>query len=155
MLQSEFLEKTGLYCLPETYAEIESVYNEMTINKDVFCAGFKNLENDDFSSDLWGTVQKLIKERDDLAKENKALRAEKEAEKIRHNAELKDCAKLWDKSNKEFAKNILLALGAERQAAKIYDVIEQEMGIGFIIKTKRENGVPLNEDEIDYLILKL
>jgi hypothetical protein len=155
MLQSEFFERTGENVTGDVYAKIENIYNNVSVDKDVFCAGWKKYKNNEFVADLMDCVLRLIKERDDLMKEKKQILAEKEDEKVRHNNELQDCAKIWDKSNKEFAKNLLLALESERMAANIYAQIEQEFGIGWIIKTKRENGIMLTESEIDYMVSKL
>ena len=53
-----------------------------------------------------------------------------------------------------FAGRIIEAAG-ENIDAKVYDRIEEEFGIAFIIKTKRNLGITLTNSEIDYMISKL
>lgn len=37
----------------------------------------------------------------------------------------------------------------------LYNYIEEEFGISFIVRTKLQNGIELSEDEKNYLISKL
>lgn len=154
MLLSEFIERTGYNCQPDVYAEIESVYNEMTIDKDCFCAGFKKIDKSEFTKDLFKTAAKLAKKVTDLENKLQTEKAAFEIAKKHHEEELKDCAKIWDKANKDLAKKIVRQADNE-SINNIYNVIEEEFGYDFIIKAKHEMGLKLTDAEINYLVGKL
>ena len=54
-----------------------------------------------------------------------------------------------------FAKCIIRANEDEANQQRVYEVVEEQYGIAFIIKAKREAGIPLTEDEINYMVSKL
>lgn len=67
---------------------------------------------------------------------------------------IQKCSETAQAHMTEFASSIIIAAG-EQMDAKVYDRIEEEFGIGFIIKTKRQAGIKLTEAEIDYLVSKI
>lgn len=69
-------------------------------------------------------------------------------------AEVRKCSEAAQAHLEEFARSIITATDGCLDA-KVYDRLEEEFGIGFIIKTKRQNGINLSEAEIDYLVSKI
>ena len=67
---------------------------------------------------------------------------------------IQKCSEAAQAHLEEFARSIITAAG-ESIDAKVYDRIEEECGIAFIIKTKRQNGIALSDSEIDYLVSKI
>lgn len=154
MLLSEFIERTGANVSGETYTEIERVYNEVSVDKDVFCAGWKKYQKDEFVSDLMVTIISLSIKYENECGIADQLEAEIERMKTAHKKETEDLYISLLNSNKDFAKKILRQASNE-SINNILNVIEEEFGYGFIIKSKREMGITLTEQEIDYLVSKI
>ena len=157
MLQSEFFERTKVDLTGEEYAEVEFLYMNVEMDKDEFCKWWlKNRTNKLFQQ--VGTAYRKDVERknedvDRLYEENKMLKAQLVEKDRVHEDILSETLKKKNAEFMSFVRNLITA--NEDSARKVYDVIEEECGIGFIIRTKREAGIPLSESEIDYMVGKL
>ena len=131
MLQSEFFERTKVTLDGDRYAKVEAVYNEIRMDKDEFCAEWKKARN---------------------GKEIDILNAQLNEKDRFHQEEMFRQSKKQGEALTELAKKIILTNSDEK---RLYDVMEEDFGIGFIIRTKHEAGIPLSEDEINYMVSKL
>lgn len=82
------------------------------------------------------------------------LEAKLKEEKSKHEQALRKMSEAISQRMEDFGRSIIEAAG-ENMDAKVYDRLEEEFGIAFIIKTKRSFGITLNDSEIDYMISKL
>ena len=153
MLQSEFYDRTKVNLTGEEYSDVEKLYEGVQMDKDQFCKHWLKLRNNPLfielaeayrKSDTYGSLQnsELIRTRKEMA-EKEALH-EQRLEK-QHKADLANM--------EEFVKRVIRA--NEEGDLRVYDTIEEEYGIGFIIKTKYDAGIPLSEEEIKYMVGKL
>ena len=72
--------------------------------------------------------------------------------KKRHEKQIVDIVTANEQRIRELAAYIIVN---GEMTDRVYDKIEEELGIAFIIKTKRENDIQLTDSEIDYLITKI
>ena len=154
MLLSEFIERTGVNLTGIEYAEIEKIYNESSLDKDAFCAGWKRTRNDDFVQDCFEVIRTLLNRVELETNIGKQLDAEIDRLKVEHENECKAISDSCTKQAQEFAKKIIRQID-NNSLNNIGNVIEEEFGYAFIIKAKREMGIQLSEKEIDYLISKI
>ncbi len=141
MLQSEFFERTNVTLTGEQYGEVENIYNRLQMNKDEFCKLW--LENRD---------NKIIKELMDyiLGIEKKLAVAEQNAAKCDKiiKSEREKCQERMDSLGRKIISNLY-------DDSRIYDALEEEFTLDFIIKVKLENNMDLEEHERKHLIEKL
>lgn len=141
MLQSEFYDRTHVTLSAEEYGKVENIYDRVQMNKDEFCKLW--LENRD---------NKIIKElMDHIMETEMRLDAAQD--------EIHKCSKLIEKERNE-CKDRIESLGRKIVAniyddTKIYDALEEEFTLDFIIKVKLENNMDLEEHERKHLIEKL
>lgn len=156
MLQSEFFERTKVSLTTDEYRLVEEIYNAVKMGKDDFCKlWLKNRTNklynelaDAFvleANDHRADVSRMTRTIEWLQKEFDEYKTKKEAEIEKNNG-------YFEQQHQEFAKRLIIS---QSEDYKGYDIIEEEFGIGFIIKTKREAGIPLSDAEIDYMVGKL
>ena len=156
MLQSEFYERTKENLTPEEYAGVECLYNAVKMNKDEFCKRWVSVRKNPLFKELAEAY--LYESRMHLADANQlqatcnSLREEFDKYKKEKAEEAETNEKYHTLRREDFAKKILFS-GFEEE--KVYDVIEEEFGIDFIIKAKHEAGVALSDAEIDYMVGKL
>lgn len=141
MLQSEFYDRTHVTLSAEEYGKVENIYDRVQMNKDEFCKLW--LENRD---------NKIIKELMDHIMETE-MRLDVAQDEIHK------CSKLIEKERNE-CKDRIESLGRKIVAniyddTKIYDALEEEFTLDFIIKVKLENNMDLEEHERKHLIEKL
>ncbi len=141
MLQSEFYDRTHVTLSAEQYGEVENIYNRLQMDKDEFCRLW--LENRD---------NKIIKELMDhiMATEKKMYVAEENAAK---------CKKIIE-NEREKCQERIESLGRKLVAniyddTRIYDILEEEFTLDFIIKVKLQENMDLEEHERKHLIQKL
>ena len=154
MLLSEFIDRTGVNLNGIEYAEIEKIYVESSLDKDAWCEGWKRTRNDAFVQDCFDIIRTLLNRVELETNIGKQLDAEIDRMKTAHEKELKTLSESCTEQSQEFAKRIIRHLSSELPYT-IWQEIEQEYGFGFIIKSKREMGIALSEQEIDYLISKI
>ena len=141
MLQSEFFERTKVTLTAEQYGEVENIYNRLKMDKDEFCRlWLKNRDN------------KIIAELMDhiLATEKKLYAAEEVVAKTD-----RIIAKVYEKMQERLDNLGHRIVANFYDDAKIYDAIEEEFTLDFIIKVKLENNMDLEEHERKHLIQKL
>lgn len=153
MLQSEFYERTKVNLTGEEYSDVEKLYDGVQMDKDQFCKHWLKLRNNPLfielaeayrKADTYGSMQnsELIRTRKEM-EEKEAL----------HKQQMKEQRKTDLAHSVEFVKSIIRA--NEEGGPRVYDTIEEEYGIDFIIITKHEAGIPLSDEEIKYMVGKL
>lgn len=156
MLPSEFFERTNVNLTGNEYANVEEVYNAVKMDKDDFCKWWLKNRNNKLYQELADAyikeVGRHLAELKAMERTNKELREEFDEYKAKKAVDIEFITETHAKAHREFAKKLILA---QSEDYKGYDVIEEEFGIGFIIKTKREAGIPLSDAEIDYMVSKL
>lgn len=154
MLQSEFTEKTGVNLTGEEYAKVEHIYNSVMMNKDEFCKLWMENRDNKIIAELMDTIYKFEDDINNLKADNDSLSEEVEGLKAQHYAEM-DNEQLMHRNQMEaFAKKLIKA-GEYDMPKDIYDAIEEDFGIEFIIRSKWEQNIELQEEEIDYMVKKL
>lgn len=152
MLQSEFFERTGVTLTIEEYGAVESVYNSVKMDKDQFCKEWKKLRKNqlfvEMAESMNNRITELTKSHNRILVLEETIKQTEKKHKESIRAEVDDVLRDLE----DFARKIIRT-GCDD--AKVYDVIEEEFSIGFIIKTKREAGIPLSDAEIDYMVGKL
>lgn len=156
MSQSEFYERTKVHLSPEQYAEVEKIYDACEMDKDLFCRAWLQIRDNELVYQLCTEMSKRV---DKLEYENADFKRDyehlvNEVEKIRKQNEIENLeqSEVFDAHLKGFGEKIVLNLGDD---SRLYDAVEEEFGLGFIIKVKLENDMDLEEHERKYLIQKL
>ena len=141
MLQSEFFDRTKVTLSAEQYGEVENIYNRLKMDKDEFCQlWLKNRDNKiiaELMDHILATEKKLYAAEEVVAKTDRIIA--KEHEKMQERL---------DNLGRRIVANFY-------DDAKIYDAIEEEFTLDFIIKVKLENNMDLEEHERKRLIQKL
>lgn len=163
MLQSEFYERTHIILSAEEYADVECLYNAVKMNKDSFCLRWVSEKKNPLFKELAeafcheyrihiSDINQMQANGESYNKEIEHLKGQlAEKDRIREEM-LNEANKRNGEHLTDFAKKIILS-GVEDET--LYDIIEEECGIKFIILVKREAGIPLSESEIDYMVGKL
>lgn len=141
MLQSEFYDRTHVTLSAEQYGEVENIYNRLQMDKDEFCQlWLKNRDN------------KIIKELMDhiMATEKKLYAAEEQISK--HNEILENERRNFQERIESLGRKIVANIDDD---TRIYDALEEEFTLDFIIKVKLQENVDLYEHERKHLIQKL
>ena len=153
MLPSEFYERTGVTLSGEEYAEVEKLYNAVKMDKDEFCKQWLENRDNQLLKELMDSykvgelyIQSLESELKDKEGRAKKERAgyEKELEEERRHAE---------NHMKDFARKLILR--TEEVGVGCLDLVEEEMGYGFIIQVKLEENLTLTDNEREYLVGKI
>lgn len=155
MLPSEFYERTKVNLTGEEYADVERLYDIVQMDKDQFCAEWAMIKDFQLIKEIAEGVKGLVAEHDRREKElsDKFVATQKKAVAIEKDGEKR--AKELNLRFEEFAKRIVRANAQDERELLIQDVIEEELGYHFIIKTKFEAGIPLSNEEIAYMVGKL
>lgn len=149
MLQSEFFERTKVHLDSAEYIKIESLYNEVKMDKDEFCKQWLKLRNNTLMKEA---IEAFYKSQH-MVVEIAQLKKQVEEQEAHHNRAMKSERQNLVSTMEEFAKRIVRA--NESGDARVYDVIEEEYGLAFIIKAKHEANIPLSESEIGYMVRNL
>ena len=149
MLQSEFFERTKVNLEPQVYIKVETLYNEVKMDKDAFCKEFLKLQK----NPLFKEIVEAFYESQQMVYEIARLKNVIQELKVSRDKEVTDVGKQWANRMRVFAQDVILA--NEAGELRVYDVVKEEYGIGFIIKTKHVEGVSLTEEEISYMVSKL
>lgn len=141
MLQSEFYDRTGVTLTAEEYGDVENIYNRVQMDKDQFCKLWLNNRDNQIIKELVQTCMTL--ERKNAALEGANANFESTIAKEREK---------YGEKMKNFAAKVLTNLGDE---SRIYDAIEEEFTLDFIVRVKLENDLELEEHERKHLLTKL
>lgn len=95
---------------------------------------------------------KQSEEVDSLKTQINVLSAQLEEQKAKSENELDNMNEAAKMHMEELGRNIVENI---EDSYELYKVLEEEFGIDFIIKTKHDRGIELDEEEIDYLISKI
>ena len=156
MLQAEFYDRTKVHLTPEQYNEVEKIYNACEMDKDLFCKAWLQIRDNELvyqlCTEMAKKVEKLELDNADFKKDQEELVKEIDQIKAKHESENLEQSEVFDAHMKEFGEKIVLNLGDD---SRLYDAVEEEFGLGFIIKIKLENDFDLEQEERDYLIKKL
>ena len=154
MLQSEFFERTHITLTGEEYADVECLYNAVKMNKDEFCKRWVSEKKNPLFKELAEAfIIEESKYRDDVAslsRISESLRKEFDEFKKSKQKEIDNIQSFHSTLRDEFGKRIVRA-NCEGEL-RVEEVIEEEFGYGFLIKAKREAGIPLSDKEIDYMV---
>lgn len=96
--------------------------------------------------------KKQYEEVDALKAQVQELTAQLEVQKADSEKELENMNAAAKRHMEEFGTKIVENLD---YSDEIYRVLEEEFGIAFIIKTKHDRGIELDDEEIDYLVSKI
>lgn len=141
MLQSEFYDRTGVTLTAEEYGDVENIYNRVQMDKDEFCKlWLKNRDNQ--------IIKELVQTCMTLERKNAAL---EDANKKHESTMAKEREKNDERMN-NLARRILMNMGDD---SRIYDAIEEEFTLDFIVRVKLENDMELEEHERKHLLSKL
>ena len=158
MLPSEFTERTKITLTSEEYADVEELYNGVKMDKDKFCKCWLKERNNPLFKELaeayCSEVRRHLSDVSLLQNTSKSLREEYDEFKQQKAKEIEDIFKKNNERFIEFGEKII-RLNFKDETKALYDVIEEEFGMKFIIQTKHDNGIPLSDDEISYLVGKL
>lgn len=141
MLQSEFYDRTHVTLSAEQYGEVENIYNRCKMDKDEFCKLW--LENRDnkiikeLMDHIMNTEKKLYFAEEKVAKCDKAINDEREK-----------CKERIESLGRKVVANI-------DDETRLYDAIEEEFTLDFIIKVKLQENMDLDLHERQHLIEKL
>lgn len=141
MLQSEFYDRTGVTLTAEEYGDVENIYNRVQMDKDEFCKLWMNNRDNQIIKELVQTCMTL--ERKNAALEGANTNFESTIAKEREK---------YGEKMKNFAAKVLTNLGDK---SRIYDAIEEEFTLDFIVRVKLENDLELEEHERKHLLTKL
>ena len=154
MLQSEFYERTKVNLTGDEYARVEKMYLATEMDKDIFCQEWLKHHDDLLVMDLMHTIISL---QDEVKGLESALKEETERihelEKQRE-MDINNIGNMCKNRIEELARKTLKGID-ERNMFHVYDTIEEELGLPFIIKSKREMGLEITDSEIDYMVSKL
>lgn len=152
MLQSEFFDRTKVNLTGEQYNEVEHIYESVQMDKDEFCKLWLKNRDNKIIAELMSTVKKLEDDCQALKADNKQLVDEMEGAIASHKAELKMTSDTARAHIEELGERIIKSIESPNN---LYNYIEEEFGISFIIRVKLQNGIELSEEEKNYLIRKL
>lgn len=156
MLPSEFTERTKITPTSEEYADIEQLYNGVQLDKDKFCKEWLKLRNNPLFKELSEAYCREVRRHlSDVASLQATCEELRKEYDNFTNQKAKDIEDIIKKKNANFnafgEKIICLNLDDK----KLYDIIEEEFSLKFIIQTKHDNDIPLSDEEISYLVGKL
>lgn len=154
MLQSEFFERTKVNLTGEEYAKVEHIYNSVQMDKDEFCQLWLQNRNNKIISELMDTIKKLEDDCAALKGVNENIMKEAEEMKAQYEAEISQDDLQHRNAMEDFGKRIIKA-GEYDFPSDIYDVVEEEFGMPFIIKAKDEMSLEFSDDEISYMVKKV
>lgn len=141
MLQSEFYDRTKVTLTGEEYARVEKIYNRTKVEKDEFCKLWLEIRNNKILDELLDHTLKIENLLDKA--ESSISNHKKELEKERERSEQR---------MKDFARKVVENFGDDKA---IYDAVEEEFTLDFIIKVKLENDFDLEKHEREHLLKKL
>lgn len=122
-------------------------FSAATIDK--MCENIKN----DFPILLDSEYEKKQHEEVDALKAQvRELTARLEVQKANNEKELENMNADAKRYMEEFGAKIVENID---YSDELYKVLEEEFGIAFIIKTKHDRGIELDDEEIDYLVSKI
>ena len=154
MLQSEFFEMTKVILSGEEYARVEAIYNSVQMDKYEFCKLWLQNRDNKIILELMDTIKKLEDDCNALKGTNKELGEEVDNLKALNKTERDNDALKHRNEMEDFGRRLIKA-GEFDFPNDIKDVIEEEFGLQFIIRSKWEQGIELTDEEIEYMVKKL
>lgn len=164
MLQSEFYDRTHIKLSGDEYAEVENIYNNVKMQKDDFCKHWVEEKENPLFKELAEAFCKQTKELLQAQSDHKTVcnKYEDEIESIVHQRESeieaikKEHERILadkDKAHKALGRRLVENLPVE--CGEIYDILEEEFTLDFIIKVKLQNNLDLEPHEREHIIKKL
>lgn len=144
MTKQEFEARYGKEVSERMFDTINDLYMEAgdNIDKDTFVKDYKKHEESLLLQAFYDRVKALEQQLAGLGKAKEE--AERQLDEL-HDAAAKDKA--------QFAKKVVEAIYASTYS--VYDVVEEEFGLPFIIKTKHAADLEFNDVELDYMVNNL
>ena len=141
MLQSEFYDRTHVTLSAEQYGEVENIYNRLQMDKDEFCRLWLENRDNKIIKELMVHIMNIEKKlhvaEENIAKCDKVISDEREK-----------CRERIESIGRRIVANI-------DDETRIYDALEEEFTLDFIIKVKLQENLDLYEHERRHLIEKL
>lgn len=141
MLQSEFYDRTGVTLTAEEYGDVENIYNRVQMDKDEFCKLWMKCRDNKIIKELVQTC---------MGYEKKCAASEK-ANKEFEVAMAKELA-AGRRRLEELGRKVILYRCDD---SRLYDVLEEEFTLDFIVKVKLEENLDLEDHERKHLLGKL
>jgi hypothetical protein len=155
MMQSEFFERTGVNLTGEEYADVEHIYNSVQMNKDEFCQLWLKNRDNKIIAELMDIIKKLEDDCQELKKINETQENEYESFKAQMEGELQQMSDTHKQHMEDFAGKLIQACEYEDMPTAMYQEIEEEFGLPFIIRNKWNHSIELQDAEIQYMVDKL
>lgn len=152
MLPSEFFERTGVDLTGEDYAKVEKIYESVQMNKDDFCRLWLENRDNQIINELMVTISGLETDNQALKKANEILASNEKVMKDEYERNLDVATNTFQDNMFRLAHKILADLGDE---SRLYDIIEEEFSLDFIIKWKLKENYDLLPHEREHLLKKL
>ncbi len=125
MTEKEFTDRTGIKVSPDTFHYIHGLYMATSMEKDEFCADFKQHEGSEIIRDLYGKVVKLEQQRKEAAAK---------------------CQNFIDN-----IVDYLLEKSCDYDSIEFHNKAVDISGQGKVIKRKLALGLPLRKEDIEYI----
>lgn len=144
---------TNVNLTGEDYRRVENAYAEVVMDKKDFCRLWLEHRGNQLVEELIDAVNHLCKRAAELKSELDA--AKEETEKVRSQADANYRIQSLNAQShlNDLGRKILCNLGEDD--FRIYDILEEEFTLDFIIRVKLEEDFELSEDERKYLISKI
>lgn len=152
MLQSEFYERTGVTLSGEEYAKVERVYDYVKMDKDHFCEEWLKIRSSALFDETMDAFEALEKENFSLKDEISSLKSKIEQYKVECENEITKTQEQYLRKVNDLGKKIIANIDDE---TRIYDILEEEFTLDFIIRAKLEGNLDLMQHEREHLIKKL
>jgi len=145
MLQSEFYERTGVTLSAEEYAKVERIYDNVKMDKDHFCEEWKKIRTNMLFNEILDAFETL-------EKENFSLKDRLSSLESRYESDIENERKFSHDKLESLAIRLIQNID---DVSRIYDILEEEFTLDFIIKVKLKENMDLEPHERDHLIKKL
>lgn len=152
MLQSEFFDRTKVTLTAEEYADVERIYNEVTLDKDDFCKQWKALRSNPLYIEMAEAIKKMEEALKIVVESKTAILHELDDTRIKMQTSMYEQEKAFQKRFEDFGREMIVH---EEDDIERYEVIEKSFGLDFICKTKLEEDYQLEKNEREHLIKKL
>lgn len=152
MLPSEFFEKTGVNLTSEEYAKVEHIYMSVKMDQAEFCKLWLENRDNKIISELMETITEFEKENSDFEVKIGSLKRKIEQNKLEYEKEITKVKEQYLWKMNDLGKRIVTNINDE---TRIYDILEEEFTLDFIIRAKLEENLDLMQHEREHLIKKL
>ena len=156
MLQSEFFERTKVNLTGEEYAKVEAIYNILpNMDKDEFCKEWLKLKDNPLIKEIAEGAVRVEREKLEAEQTSRECKQRLTNMEEAHEKEILKMGELHKQHMEDFAGKLIKACEYEDMPTAMYQEIEEEFGLPFIIRNKWKNSIELQDTEIQYMVDKL